>query len=248
MKHRWISMPASTILAIGLVLVLTIALASAYTERITNGSFDTDVSGWSDKGTGGSIAYEASIGHNATGSAKVTNASGQNTSSGAVQCVDIPLSGGTSYYTVKGWIYIPPGQPANFSHAYIRVQYYSQDGCSGTLGSTLDSNSVTTVESWQEAVKITLAPDSAQSAHVRLYIRTTGSGGSPFVYFDDVTFYDSTATAVTLTSLSARSGQTVTQLEHALTAMFRRPIAVVARLAFMLAAAGLTIFKRRRPH
>jgi len=204
MRRKWISLLVSMVLALWLVLVLT-TLALAYTERITNGTFATNVNGWSNFGTGGSIVHEASIGHTATGSAKVTNASGQNTSSGAVQCVDIPLSGGTSYYTVKGWIYVPSGQPTNFSYAYIRVQYYSNDNCSGSLGDTIDSNSVTDVDSWREAVKITLAPTNAQSAQVRLYIRTTGAGGSPYVYFDDVTFYDSNANVVTLSSLTAAS-------------------------------------------
>lgn len=210
MGRKWITILVSLMLVISLTLALTVALALAYTERITNGTFDTDVSGWSDFYTGGSIVYEASIGHNATGSAKVTNASGQDTSSGAMQCVDIPLSGGTPYYTVKGWIYVPAGQPSNFSHAYIRVQYYQTDDCKTGVGSTRDSNKISTAGSWQEVTKITQAPSGASSAHVRLYIRTTGSGGSPYVYFDDITFYDSNANAVTLSSFVATSTRPAT--------------------------------------
>jgi hypothetical protein len=212
------SFPKSILIVlVGLALIFTTALAA---EHITNGTFDSDVNGWSNYGTGGTIAYSATMGHDAVGSAMVTNSSGGNTSVGAMQCVDIPTAAGTEYYTAEGWVYVPAGQPANFSYAYIRLRYYPTDDCTGTaLGSNLDSNQISTTDTWQEVERIAQTVATAESVQVRLYVRTSGAGGSPSVYFDDISLYDSTSTAITLTSLQARGSGSALPLAAAVVAL-----------------------------
>ncbi len=187
-----------------LLLIEGVVLAA---ERVTNGTFEADVSGWT--ASSSTVVYTSTLTYNGSaGSAKVTNTSGSTSASsaGASQCVDIPTPDVGAYFTAKGWIYVPSDEPANFSYAYIRVRYYGTNDCSGTaLGSNIDSSQAITPEVWQEVTAIAAVPVAAESAQFRLYIRKADNTANPYAYFDDVTFYDSTPTDVTVSSMASSS-------------------------------------------
>ncbi len=186
------------VLLILALFLLSAGAAYALNEHITNGTFDTDVSSWA-KTTSGNIAYAGSEGHTSAGAARVSNVSSVSSASshGARQCVTVDPS---QYYTFKGWAKVPSGQ-TTVEYAYMRVLFYTSTTCSTSTGSGRDS-STTASDSWQQVTKTTESPADAHSAYVNLYVRKTGSD-SAYAYFDDITFYDSTANAVTLSSFSA---------------------------------------------
>jgi hypothetical protein len=181
------------------------------TERIRNGTFETNVDYWTpyQYASTGQINYETSVTHGSSaGSAKVTNISSSSSTSshGAAQCVDIPTADGSEYYTFKGWVFIPDDVPGNFQNAWVRMQFYDEDDCGTSMGDSNrhDSVDIATQGSWQEIAPVTMrAPASADSIQVRIYVRKSDNTGNPYAYYDDLTLYDSTPTAITLHSLSA---------------------------------------------
>ncbi len=208
-----------------LLLVEGVVLA---VEHITNGTFDADVSGWTP--STGTIVYTTTQSHNAVGSAQIANTSSSTSSSsfGAYQCVDIPTSNSGDTFTARGWVYVPSDVPANFQSAYIRVRYYAANNCGTSIGSNIDSAiEITTTASWQEVTTIAPVPATAESVQVRLYVRKANNTANPYVYFDDVTFYDSTATDVTVSSIQSSS-----------------PFLNLA--AMFAVAAGLVVLRKRR--
>jgi len=220
--------------AISLALVLLLAALGtvyAFTEHITNGTFNTDVSSWAAT-TSGSLVFAGTEGHLLPGAAQVSNLSSVSTASshGARQCVTVNPG---QYYTVKGWAKVPSGQTAA-EYAFIRVQFYTSTSCSTSTGASRDSSTTTVLDTWQQMTKTTESPADAQSAYVNLYIRKTGSD-SAYAYFDDITFYDSTANAVTLSSFSAAAPAWP---------------GVVGKAGFLggalFALAGLILLRRRR--
>jgi hypothetical protein len=221
MKHKKI---ISVVVA--LLLVVTITGVALAVERITNGGFEVDVSGWSTYA--GTITHETTTVHTGNGAATITNTSAAtgNSSGGGRQCVDIPTSDSGDYFTAKGWIYVPEGMPTNFTGAYIRVQYYTQDNCSSATGSGTDSALITTSGSWQEVTNIAPVPASAESVQVRLYVSKSDNSANPTVYFDDITFYDSNSNAVHFSGLQAQS-----------------PLSSLSMIA--LAVAGIFVLRKR---
>lgn len=174
-------------------------------ERITNGTFEGGVSGW--EGMDGTIVRATMSVHSGSDSAEVSNTSAYPTQSiaGAAQCVDIPTSDSEDTFTAKAWIYVPDDVPEIFEAAYIGVNYYATDDCTDGVGPVYDSSHITTTGSWQEVTSIAPVPGVAESARVWLYVRKTDNTANPHVFFDDVTFYDSTVTAVTVSRIASTS-------------------------------------------
>ncbi|MDH7487672.1 MAG: hypothetical protein QHJ81_15550 [Anaerolineae bacterium] len=194
-----------------IVLAITLFSASivvAKTELITNGTFDTNTNGWYNlPSTVGSITYEGTEGHTATGAAYVQNlsTSTSTTSNGGAQCVSLPLPI-SSYYMIEGWVKVPT-QSNSTATGYIKLGFYSTTNCSGSqLADTFDTNTVSVGSDWTFVRKIvnTSSVSTAQSVEVRLYVRKSGSG-SAYAYFDDISFFPSNANAVTISAFTANA-------------------------------------------
>jgi len=237
-------------LAVLFVLATVATLASvvvAKTELIANGTFDTDTSAWYNLGsTVGSISYIGSEGNTATGAANVQNlsTSSKTTSNGGAQCVSLslPIS---SYYTVEGWVKVPT-QSNSTAVGYIRLGFYSSTDCSGTQLDIFDTNTVGVGSDWTFVSKTvdTSSVSAAQSVEIRLYVRKTGSA-SANSYFDDISLFPSSATAVTLSSLVARRKHAGARLQGLLSAPFRFPRAALLGAGLSVIAAGIAALRRR---
>lgn len=187
----------------------------ALTELITNGTFDTDVSGWTPTSTHGAISWAGTEGHSAVGAARVEN-DGAHTvkySEGAYQCV-VLNSPVNDYYEARGWVKVP-SQANTTAYAFIRVHFYSSTTCSGSVGSNRDTDLVPVGSDWTFVTLYgTSTPPGALSAKVRLLVQTDASSGPAYAYFDDVSFYPSTATAITLDEARATyTGDVLTSWE-----------------------------------
>jgi len=229
------------------VLATTALLASvaiAKTELITNGTFDSNTSGWSNS-TSGSISWNSTEGHTTTGAAETQNTrAGSSTfSAGGTQCINLPTPV-AGYYTVEGWAKVP-SQSNNTAEGFIRFHFYSSLDCGTAIGSDRDTPSVSVGSDWTQVSKIGSTTNGAQSVQVRLYVKKSAIGDA-YAYFDDISFFSSTATAVTLSSLAAHSRHSAAQLERVLTALVHWPAAALAGIALM-AASALLVIRRLRP-
>lgn len=184
----------SIFFALFLLSLLLSGIAFARVELITNGTFDTGISGWAPS-ISGDIAWASAEGHNAPGALKATNirTSASAYSAGAEQCVSLP-SPQADYYTVQGWIKVP-AQTNGTAEGYIRLQFYTNADCTGTVGTRRDSARVLAGSPWTFVSKTTSRPAAAQSVEVRLYVYKTGTT-SAYAYFDDISLFPSTSNAV----------------------------------------------------
>jgi hypothetical protein len=186
-------------------------------ERLVNGGFETgDTTGWDTFiPDPGSVQITASSAYTRTG-----NYSGAVTITGDVlggqvgQCADIvPRNPLVEHFTVAGWVYVP-ADATNFNWARVRVQYWGDQfaGCAPSLGIVDSPNIAVTPGEWSyvELTSAIPAPDPERGAPVAVsvYLRVarTTTDVPLTVYWDDITFYDSTPTAVSL--LSATTSDT----------------------------------------
>lgn len=235
---RWVSLTLSVVMAL-LVLLPTVL---AKTELLSNGDFVTDVSDWEPFGsTTGGITHNSSEGHTAIGAATVQNKSSStsSTTNGARQGSDdtrVISVDPNQYYTVEGWIKIP-SSGNNFNHAFVRVAWYPVGSYSSQI-STVDTNLITATDTWQRVSRTAQSPGDAGRAQIRLYINKTGSDTGT-AYFDDLSFFPSTANAVTLNSLAVAPKS----LRHGPTLVWSAAT-LIATVALTLG--GLLLARRRR--
>lgn len=232
-------------LALILALATTALLVSAViakTELVTNGTFDTDTNDWYNlPSIVGSISYTDSQGHTAIGAADVRNLSTSTgtTSNGGAQCIDLPTPV-ADYYTVEGWVKVP-NQSNTDAEAYVRFAFYPNTGCSDGQLKTADTNEVLVGSDWTKVNATSSTASGAESVQVRLYVRKTGST-SAYAYFDDISFFPSTAADVALSSLTVRSELPAVEPEGVLN--FRS--FVVAPVGVAIVAAGASVAALRR--
>jgi len=235
-------------LALAITLAITafvVSVVIAKTELIINGTFDSNVNNWSDFSTGGSISHSSTEGHTATGAANVQNAyTGSGAwSSGGAQCINLPTPV-ADYYTVEGWTKVP-SQLNTSAQGYIRFQFYSNLDCSAAVGTERDTGLVDAGSDWTRVSKTGSTPVGAQSVQVRLYVKKSGAD-SAYAYFDDISFFPSNATAITLSSLTARGEQPAAQPERALTTFSRWLVAALVGAALVAVGASITALRRRQ--
>lgn len=230
-----------------LALVIVLATAALFvsvvvakTELINNGTFDSNTNNW-DNSASGSISWNSGEGHTATGAAEVQNTYGGSGaySAGGVQCINLPTPV-ADYYTVEGWVKVPSQSNAS-AQGYIRFHFYSNPNCNNAIGTNRDTTFVDVGSDWTRVSKTGSTSSGAQSVQVRLYVKKSGTD-SAYAYFDDISFFPSNATVIALSSFTARGGQNTAQLERALAALFRGPIAGLVGVA----AVGASIVLRRR--
>ncbi len=189
--------PCILLLAVLLALLIPRSAVLAKLELLQNGTFASDVASWTPTSTSGAILWAGSEGHTAPGAAQVENNGTRTTtySEGAFQCVllNTPVAGD---YEAQGWIRIPT-QTNTSAAGYIRVHFYSNPDCSGSVGTSRDTNQVPVGSGWTfVSLNGTSTPAGAQSAKVRLLVQKAGGTGPAYAYFDDVSFFPSTPNAV----------------------------------------------------
>jgi len=221
---------------------LLVSVAIAKTELITNGTFETDTSGWNPSNTKAVLTRITSDAHSGSASLEVknTSTSSQTVTNGAIQCIN--LSPVENYYTVDGWVKVP-AQTNTSAEAFLKFAFYPSTDCGGSQSGAAETSVVSVGTDWTNVNATTSTSLGALSVEVRLYVRKGGSTGDALAYFDDISFFSSTATAVTLSSLTAHSAQSIRRPEYVLAAVFRWLWLMLG----LAAAGGLTILKRRRP-
>ncbi len=171
-----------------------IAPATAATNLVTNGAFDTNRSSWTDPGTSANITTTAwnrddARGSAASGSFAVTNSNpfGSISASGPSQCVAV-TSGGK--YGLGGKIEVPGGQSGS-GVAYVVLTFRGATNCLGSvLGDNLFSPPVSAASGRFTSVAVPeiTAPDGAQSVTVTLIVFKSATTTAPSftAQFDDV--------------------------------------------------------------
>lgn len=188
------------------VLTLLLALpASALTNWATNGDFSSDVSGWT-VGSGynnGQLNHTTDPYHTSPGAAVLYNPFSSAQWVWACQCVDVtgwPDVGGERYYIYDGWI-----RSNGTTNARFDMNFYTDNSCETVTGSQITSEFTTSGDWTQRTIGHNLMPTNANSASICFAGEDIPSGGGS-VYFDDLQFYPTGTTAVTLHALAARGG------------------------------------------
>jgi hypothetical protein len=173
-----------------LLLAAWLTGSGAWGENsVSNGSFDTDVSGWTAQLHVAVVwsAIDANL-HPGSGSAEVTNTyPTKNQGSGIVQCVDLPIVGGAAY-DFGGKAFIPDAQDRDGS-AQVGLRWYEGVGCSGSFVGEQPRRSTETVGAWVELTATEqLAPGGATSVLFLAFPSKREAGSSLIAYFDDLYF------------------------------------------------------------
>ncbi len=156
------------LLCVGACLALTVPAHAAC--QLTNGTFDTNITGWS----GGASAFNGAVG-NPAGSAEVGPLVSANICQGFVQC--IPMAAG-DVCSLSAEVFIPVGQPSNGNET-IQYTYFSDPLCATAIGfSPIPSVPGSIQGTWQGInLPATVAPPGTQSAQIVLNLCTGATGG-----------------------------------------------------------------------
>ena len=156
-------------------------------DTIVNGTFDTDVSGWtpSDDATIEWSSMDAD-GAPGSGSGIVTNISAINSSRFVYGCAALTEAG--QEYLLRGLLFIPSGQ-ATHGRGWLRIFLRDQPNCHGTLLFADESPfvySVSFTDEWVESGLRFFAPAGAQSASISLAVNKNLDAGTLSINFDNI--------------------------------------------------------------
>ncbi len=156
-------------------------------NMLSNGDFDTDVSGWTPLSVvfewDSSDCYQSPI----SGSGRVTNEQDGTLHAGILTCVDGMIAGQS--YDLGGMLRIPTGQVGG-GFAYFGVYWYDGVGCSGAQTWVGGTPSVTTSNNWTPLAKWGLiAPPGTQSAWVVIFNYKTSPGTDPYLSYHDGVYF-----------------------------------------------------------
>ena len=149
-------------------------------------TFDTDIGNW-DPETGVGLGWNGNdaCGRCDSGSISVTNqfagTSGGLAAEGAAQCLGVTPN---RAYLIMGRV-----QPAANAFGGVGLQFFATSDCSGEKITSFNSPSVATGSVWQIAGVSGMAPDSAQSVLIRLYVTANApetGGNYANVLFDNI--------------------------------------------------------------
>lgn len=207
----------SAFIALALVAPLVLAF-----ERITDGGFEAvgpanEIFAWPVTNTGAEANWDLVTAPEPVRSglqaARFTNVSntllgGSYTGVRIRNCIDITTPDPTPAYTdysFSGYVYVPSDN-ANFQQLRVLIRYYTTAGCGGGASSPIveDYFDIEIPRDEWFYFRVT-APHQAGRDGMGLWLETrkTTSAHS-VVYFDDLRFYDSTPTAVSLHSFAAQ--------------------------------------------
>jgi hypothetical protein len=123
-------------------------------------------------------------------------------------CIDITTPDPTPAYTdysFSGYVYIPSDN-ANFQQLRVLIRYYTTAGCGGGASSAIAEDYFDIDIPRDEWVYFRVtAPRQAGRDGMGLWLETRKTtAANSVVYFDDLRFYDSTPTAVSLHSFAVQ--------------------------------------------
>ena len=175
-----------------LILVLlcaTIAVAADGDNKLTNGSFEIDLTGWTPLGD---VVFEwnpmDADGSPSSGSGLVTNAANYQSTRCVRQCSDV-LEGDMEY-RVRAMVNSPSGQ-TGLGWADIRLDVYPEPNCGGSPLWFESSSPVysTDPDQWLESwATFTTAPN-ARSTLVDLCVNKNTASGTLAISFDNVKLF-----------------------------------------------------------
>ena len=182
--------PSSSVPIVGLLLPLLFGLPAAGQGLVTNGGFDTDISGWfhTPESLESSIAWDPMDvdGLSTSGSARVEldpAASGNAFSMN--QCIEVSDE---VLYDVGAWVFLPSSAPLDDS--FVRIQWFDAPDCDGSLIGGTDIATFEVADEWLDVSDVDVAPlVGAQSARFYLTLLEDGSISlNRVAYWDDVHF------------------------------------------------------------
>lgn len=156
--------------------------SSTYANNvIKNAEFEESLDEWKDH-TGGeavSLTHTTEDRHGGEKSLRVTNT--KTASYGAQQSI----SGieANQNYQLQGWVKLIN---SDTREVRIRIAWYQTPDASGTQMQTQDTEAISAVNEWRLLTAIVTAPESAQSAKIRLILSSAETGKSASAYFDDL--------------------------------------------------------------
>ena len=185
------------------ILAVAAFRASADSNLVVNGDFDTDVSSWLTS-QNFSLVWNAEGMTQGSGSGRLTSsqmdAGGTNNGGGgARQCV--PVAGGR--HDVSAFYLIPSAQNRT-AEPDVALAWFANANCQGTgVGSSLIPKGASTTDSWLQLQGRVVAPGATQSANVILRPRKLEAGGSVDVLFDAVFLPEPGSAAAGLVAVAA---------------------------------------------
>ncbi|MFO7540018.1 MAG: hypothetical protein R6X32_18415 [Chloroflexota bacterium] len=177
-------------------------IAYAY-ERITDGGFETgSPSPWDVVVNSSLQVVESSEAPVRTGSysgaISLTGTHNGGHVGQSIEFVTQPAQG--SNFALAGWVYVPSSE-TNFNTARVRVRYYQTSTCANNpVLFTSPAFDINVRDEWIPFQFITEIPVGVECVTPLLEISRLDTGAPLTVYWDDITFYDSTPTAVSLLS------------------------------------------------
>ena len=155
-------------------------------NKLSNGTFDLDVAGWTPV-QDTTLVWDPmdADGDPSSGAAIVTTTADQHSTTAADQCSEVLE--GDKEYLLRAMIFIPSMQPAA-GWGNLRVVLYPQPNCGGYPVLHLFSSWVysATSDQWLRSTVAITTPPSAQSALVRLTATKDAGTGYLDVAFDNV--------------------------------------------------------------
>jgi hypothetical protein len=206
MIHRRIILVAIS-LAAGLLLISSVFVIAA-TTAFSHGFEDSEggVGDWqyTYSGVTYGISTTSPIPHGGSQSAWVWHS--RTTASGIQNRERFSTTAGHDY-TFEGWVYVSDGgEGLNVDQAFLKIGWYISP-TSGSQESPAESTKwISGTNKRGEWVQLTgsdTAPDGTYYAEIRCHIRSITDGMYALANFDDILVTDESATAVTLSSLTA---------------------------------------------
>lgn len=188
-----------------LLFVVTFSVALAQNERLFDGGFEsTGVSNWTIVSNGATLTTVSSP--TRTGSGAAALATTANPGSRAT-CVDISSPLGANF-TFAGYVYVP-NSVTNINALRVRVTYWNNTNCTGgPVGPGPLNIAFATRDTWLP-FSFTPTTDITGKNGMLITVETGSNDANPVtVYWDDLTVYDSSPTAVSLQSFSATNPAT----------------------------------------
>lgn len=173
--------------AVAVAVLVALALASDVAraqERLTNGEFDTNLSGWTNLSAPKVWSAFDDADDPSSGSVAISNTSGTSNGQFIRQCVGV--LGGADYGIAYSHYTETVGVTTGRSD--VTVDWHDNATCAGTL-IDLDSWQLETAPgTWTDVEDTVTAPNAAVAAFVRLTaFKTSGAAGDTWrVYYDHV--------------------------------------------------------------
>jgi len=167
------------------LLALLLAAPAGAANLVTNGHFDTDISGWTLYGTESTIARNLNYDMGTTpsvGSLEIETWISNGGLEGPIQCIPVSTPG---TYSASAWVYVPSGQAPTPSQELDLDSYTSPD-CTSSPSSQDSSLVGPHPDAWTEHQASLTISGSIQSLRVRLLSGGTTTSTHVFAYYDDV--------------------------------------------------------------